>query len=54
MRLRVAKLCRSDLLVVSGDRLHSLPLVLMHESADEVVECGAGGQLMTVFMPIGG
>ena len=42
IRVRAAGLCHSDLSVVSGDRPRPMPMVLGHESAAEVVECGAG------------
>ena len=42
IRVRAAGLCHSDLSVVSGDRPRPVPMVLGHESAAEVVECGAG------------
>lgn len=58
VRIRAAGLCHSDLSVISGDRPRPLPMVLGHESAGEVVECGAGvtdlaagDRVVMVFMP---
>jgi alcohol dehydrogenase len=58
IRIRAAGLCHSDLSVISGDRPRPLPMVLGHESAGEVVECGAGvadlapgDHVVLVFMP---
>ncbi|MGB4582790.1 MAG: zinc-dependent alcohol dehydrogenase family protein [Rhodoferax sp.] len=58
VRIRAAGLCHSDLSVISGDRPRPVPMVLGHESAGEVVECGAGvtdlkagDRVMLVFMP---
>ena len=62
IRVRAAGLCHSDLSVVSGDRPRPVPMVLGHESAAEVVECGAGvsagagglrpgDRVVLVFMP---
>ena len=58
VRVRAAGLCHSDLSVVSGDRPRPLPMVLGHESAAEVVECGSGvhdlqpgDRVIMVFMP---
>ncbi|MFO1326601.1 MAG: zinc-dependent alcohol dehydrogenase family protein [Rubrivivax sp.] len=58
VRIRAAGLCHSDLSVISGDRPRPVPMVLGHESAGEVVECGAGvadlapgDQVILVFMP---
>ena len=58
VRIRAAGLCHSDLSVISGDRPRPLPMVLGHESAGEVVECGtgvtdlkAGDRVVLVFMP---
>ncbi len=58
VRIRAAGLCHSDLSVISGDRPRPVPMVLGHESAGEVVECGAGvsdlapgDRVILVFMP---
>lgn len=58
VRIRAAGLCHSDLSVISGDRPRPVPMVLGHESAGEVVECGAGvtdlapgDRVIMVFMP---
>ena len=58
IRVHAAGLCHSDLSVVSGDRPRPVPMVLGHESAGEVVECGAGvtdlapgDRVILVFMP---
>ena len=58
VRIRAAGLCHSDLSVISGDRPRPVPMVLGHESAGEVVECGAGitdlkagDRVVLVFMP---
>lgn len=58
IRVRAAGLCHSDLSVISGDRPRPVPMVLGHESAGEVVECGAGvtdlapgDRVVLVFMP---
>lgn len=58
VRIRAAGLCHSDLSVISGDRPRPLPMVLGHESAGEVVECGPGvsdlkpgDRVVMTFMP---
>ena len=58
VRVRAAGLCHSDLSVVNGDRPRPVPMVLGHESAGEVVECGPGvtdlrpgDRVVMVFMP---
>jgi alcohol dehydrogenase len=58
IRVRAAGLCHSDLSVISGDRPRPVPMVLGHESAAEVVECGPnvhglrpGDRVVLVFMP---
>ena len=58
IRVRAAGLCHSDLSVISGDRPRPVPMVLGHESAGEVVECGpgvtdlaSGDRVVLVFMP---
>jgi len=58
IRVLAAGLCHSDLSVISGDRPRPVPMVLGHESAGEVVECGPGvtdlrrgDRVVLVFMP---
>lgn len=58
VRIRAAGLCHSDLSVISGDRPRPVPMVLGHESAGEVMECGPGvtdlapgDRVVLVFMP---
>ena len=58
IRVHAAGLCHSDLSVISGDRPRPVPMVLGHESAGEVLECGAGvtdlapgDRVVLVFMP---
>ena len=58
VRIRAAGLCHSDLSVISGDRPRPVPMVLGHEGAGEVVECGPGvsdlklgDRVVMVFMP---
>jgi alcohol dehydrogenase len=58
IRVRAAGLCHSDLSVISGDRPRPVPMALGHESAGEIVECGAGvhdlcpgDRVVLVFMP---
>ena len=58
IRVRAAGLCHSDLSVISGDRPRPVPMVLGHEAAGEVVECGPGvhdlrpgDRVVLVFMP---
>jgi alcohol dehydrogenase len=42
VRVRAAGLCHSDLSTINGDRPRELPMVLGHEAAGEIVECGPG------------
>ena len=42
IRIHAAGLCHSDLSTVNGDRPRSMPMVLGHEAAGLVVECGPG------------
>jgi alcohol dehydrogenase len=42
IKIKATGLCHSDLSVVNGDRPRPMPMVLGHEAAGEVVECGAG------------
>lgn len=58
VRIRAAGLCHSDLSTINGDRPRPVPMVLGHESAGEVAECGAGvtdlkpgDRVILVFMP---
>jgi alcohol dehydrogenase len=58
IRVHAAGLCHSDLSVISGDRPRPVPMVLGHESAGEVIECGRGvtdlapgDRVVLVFMP---
>lgn len=58
VKVMAAGLCHSDLSVVNGDRPRPLPMVIGHESAGEVLECGpgvtdlqAGDRVVMVFMP---
>ena len=58
IQIKAAGLCHSDLSVINGDRLRPLPMVLGHESAGVVVECGqgvhdlrTGDRVILVFMP---
>jgi alcohol dehydrogenase len=40
--VRAASLCHSDLSSINGDRPRQMPMVLGHEAAGEVLECGPG------------
>ena len=58
IRIHAAGLCHSDLSVINGDRPRPVPMVLGHEAAGEVVECGTGvhdlrpgDRVVLVFMP---
>jgi len=58
IRVHAAGLCHSDLSVISGDRPRPVPMVLGHESAGEVLQCGPnvhdlkpGDRVVLVFMP---
>jgi alcohol dehydrogenase len=58
IRVKATGLCHSDLSVINGDRPRPLPMVLGHEAAGEVVECGPGvtdlkpgEQIVLVFVP---
>src|SRR5690348_17233849 len=42
VRIAGAGLCHSDLSVINGDRPRPMPMILGHETAGEVQECGAG------------
>ena len=58
IKIHAAGLCHSDLSVISGDRPRPVPMVLGHEAAGVVVECGPGvkdlnpgDRVVLVFMP---
>lgn len=58
VRVRAAGLCHSDLSTINGNRPRPMPMVLGHEAAGEVVECGpgvndlkAGDHVVMVFAP---
>lgn len=58
VRMRAASLCHSDLSTINGNRPRPLPMVLGHEAAGEVVQCGpgvndlqAGDHVVMVFAP---
>jgi alcohol dehydrogenase len=58
VRVKAAGLCHSDLSTINGDRPRPMPMVLGHEAAGEVVECGpgvndlkAGDHVVLVFAP---
>ncbi|MEO1264924.1 MAG: zinc-dependent alcohol dehydrogenase family protein [Pseudomonadota bacterium] len=58
VKIGASGLCHSDLSVINGDRPRQLPLVLGHECAGEVVECGqgvrdlaVGDHVIFVFIP---
>ncbi len=42
VQIKAASLCHSDLSTVNGDRPRQTPMVLGHEAAGVVVECGPG------------
>ena len=42
VKIYAAGICHSDLSVIDGSRPRPLPMVIGHEAAGEVVECGAG------------
>ncbi|MBX3256401.1 MAG: zinc-dependent alcohol dehydrogenase family protein [Chitinophagaceae bacterium] len=42
IKIHAAGICHSDLSVIDGSRPRPLPMVIGHEAAGEVVECGAG------------
>src|SRR6201993_4104657 len=42
IKIKETGFCACDLSVVNGDRPRPMPMVLGHEAAGEVVECGAG------------
>jgi alcohol dehydrogenase len=58
IKIKATGLCHSDLSVVNGDRPRPMPMVLGHEAAGEVLECGKGvvdlkpgDQIVLVFVP---
>ena len=58
VRIRAAGLCHSDLSTINGDRPRSMPMVLGHEAAGDVMELGAGvkdlevgDHVILVFVP---
>ncbi|TJY59408.1 alcohol dehydrogenase [Sinimarinibacterium sp. CAU 1509] len=58
VKVRAAGLCHSDLSVIDGSRPRVMPMVLGHEAAGEVVECGAdthgfsrGDAVVFAFVP---
>jgi alcohol dehydrogenase len=58
IRIKATGLCHSDLSVINGDRPRPLPMVLGHEAAGEVLECGPGvtdlkpgDQVVLAFVP---
>src|ERR1700758_1063319 len=58
IKIKATGLCHSDLSVINGDRARPMPMVLGHEAAGEVVECGSGvtdlkpgDQVVLVFVP---
>jgi alcohol dehydrogenase len=58
LQIKATGLCHSDLSVINGDRPRPVPMVLGHEAAGEVVECGPGvsdllpgDQVVLVFVP---
>jgi len=42
IKIKATGLCHSDLSVINGDRPRPMPMILGHEAAGEVEECGAG------------
>jgi alcohol dehydrogenase len=58
VQIKAAGLCHSDLSTINGDRPRQMPMVLGHEAAGIVVECGtgvsdlkAGDHVVLVFAP---
>jgi alcohol dehydrogenase len=58
VQVKAAGLCHSDLSTINGDRPRQMPMVLGHEAAGVVVECGpgvsdlkAGDHVVMVFAP---
>ena len=58
VKIKATGLCHSDLSVINGDRPRPMPMILGHEAAGEVVECGPGisdlkpdDQVVMAFVP---
>jgi alcohol dehydrogenase len=58
IKIKATGLCHSDLSVINGDRPRPMPMVLGHEAAGEVLECGVGvndlkpgDQVVLAFVP---
>ena len=58
IKIKATGLCHSDLSVINGDRPRPMPMILGHEAAGEVQECGAfvtdlkpGDQVVLTFVP---
>src|SRR3989454_7552599 len=58
VKIGAAGLCHSDLSVINGDRPRPMPMILGHEAAGEVEECGegvtdlkAGDHVVLAFVP---
>jgi alcohol dehydrogenase len=58
VKIKAAGLCHSDLSTINGDRPRQMPMVLGHEAAGEVLECGpgvkdlaVGDHVILVFVP---
>jgi alcohol dehydrogenase len=58
IKIKATGLCHSDLSVINGDRPRPMPMILGHEAAGEVEECGAGvtdlkpgDQVVLTFVP---
>src|ERR1700738_132942 len=58
IKIKATGLCHSDLSVINGDRPRPMPMVLGHEAAGEVQECGPfvtdlkpGDQVVLTFVP---
>jgi alcohol dehydrogenase len=58
IKIKATGLCHSDLSVINGDRPRPMPMILGHEAAGEVKECGAGvtdlkpgDQVVLAFVP---
>jgi alcohol dehydrogenase len=57
IKIKATGLCHSDLSTINGDRPRPMPMVLGHEAAGEVLECGpgvtdlkAGDQIVLAFV----
>jgi alcohol dehydrogenase len=58
IKIKATGLCHSDLSVINGDRPRPMPMILGHEAAGEVEECGQdvtdlkpGDQVVLAFVP---